>query len=119
MGKAKAPRALSQGEESFALHCRVEGISCIREYTFHPERKWRFDFFFPQPMLAVEIEGMGRHQRIGGFIGDCEKYNAAAIMGIRVLRYTTRMVTDGVAIMDVMAVLKRIGALKQQSPSAS
>ena len=102
------PKAGSKGEEAFALHCRVEGLSPVREYTFHPKRKWRFDFVFLDKMLAVEIEGgvNGRHQRIGGFTGDCHKYNAAAMLGWRVLRYTTAMVMDGTAIDQVLAVMR-------------
>jgi hypothetical protein len=104
------PKALSPGEEAFALHCREEFHPVnqpVREYVFAPPRKWRFDFYFPKNKLAVEIEGGygGRHQR-GGFQKDMEKYNAAAKMGITVLRYTTRMVTDGTAINDVLEILK-------------
>ena len=102
------PSRLSPGEESFALHCRAEKLNPVREYTFHPKRKWRFDFYFPENKLAVEIEGGvgGRHQRIGGFTGDCVKYNAAALMGIRVLRYTTPMVMAGTAIDEVLEALR-------------
>lgn len=102
------PARLSPGEEAFALHCRAEKLQPIREYRFHPERKWRFDFYFPERKLAVEIEGGmgGRHQRIGGFTADCEKYNAAALMGIRVMRYTTQMVMYGTAINDVIAAME-------------
>ena len=102
-----APKALSKGEEAFALHCRVEGLKPIREHVFHPRRKWRFDFAFPDKMVAIEIEGGvgGRHQRIGGFVGDCYKYNAAAGLGWRVFRYTTAMVMSGEAIAEVMQVL--------------
>ena len=43
-----------------------------REYRFHPERKWRFDFAWPERRFAVEIEGItpgqGRHQTIKGFL---------------------------------------------------
>lgn len=103
------PKALSKGEEAFALHCHAEKLEPIREYMFHPRRKWRFDFYFPSHRLAVEVEGGagGRHQRIGGFVGDCHKYNAAALMGITVLRYTTQMVIDGTAINDVLKFLGR------------
>lgn len=62
----------------------------VREYRFHDTRNWRFDFCWPDHMLAVEVEGgvwaNGRHNRGSGFIADCEKYNAAAILGWRVLR---------------------------------
>lgn len=102
---------LSPGEEAFALHCRVEKLDPQREYRFHPERKWRFDFAFLPQRLAVEIEGgtwkSGRHQTGTGFAQDCEKYNAAAMGGWRVLRYTTAMVNSGEAIADVLAALEK------------
>jgi hypothetical protein len=64
------------------------------EYRFHPERKWRFDWAFPDIKLAVEYEGLfsskSRHTTIGGFIGDVEKYNQATILGWRVIRVTAR-----------------------------
>ena len=104
---SKLPKKLSPGECAFALHCRAEGLTPEREYVFAPPRKWRFDFYFPDNKLAVEIEGGygGRHQR-GGFEKDMEKYNTAAKMGIIVLRYTTRMVMDGTAINDVLEALR-------------
>lgn len=62
------------------------------EHRFHPKRKWRFDFAWPDVRLALEVEGGvwtgGRHTRGSGFLGDVEKYNAAAVMGWRVLRCT-------------------------------
>lgn len=108
--RIKIPRAKSPGEEAFALHCRAENLNPEREYRFHPVRKWKFDYCFPWIKLAVEIEGgsgiYGRHQRPGGFKADCEKYNAAALMGWRVLRYSTDMVLRGDAITDVLEALK-------------
>ena len=109
------PKALSPGEEEFALHWRAEKLNPVREYVFHPDRKWRLDFYFPEQKLGVEIEGVmrefGRHQRPGGFADDCEKYNAAALMGITVLRYTSRMVTYGSAIDDVLSALGKAATL--------
>lgn len=69
------------------------------QYRFHSERKWRFDFAWPQAYVAVEIEGLlcgpgGRHQRMGGFTRDCEKYNAAVVAGWKLLRYTRAMLKD-------------------------
>ena len=61
------------------------------EFKFHPSRKWRADFAIPSKRLLIEIEGGawsgGRHTRGAGFVGDMEKYNAAAVLGYRVLRY--------------------------------
>lgn len=66
------------------------------EYMFHPERKWRFDFAFIKEKIAVEIEGgiyvSGRHTRGAGYEKDMEKYNAATLLGWRVLRYTPKHV---------------------------
>ena len=49
------------------------------EARFHPGRKWRIDYFWPEFKLAVEIEGgvftKGRHVTGTGSIGDMEKYN--------------------------------------------
>jgi very-short-patch-repair endonuclease len=104
---SKVPKALSLGEEAFALHCRVDGLKPEREFRFHPERKWRFDFAWPEHKLAVEIEGLGggRHQRMAGFKADCEKYNAALLQGWSVFRFTTDMVLSGQAINTVNEVL--------------
>lgn len=106
---ASVPSPLSEGEESFALQCRVERVFVIREFAFHLERKWRFDFVIPgaDGKLAVEIEGRGRHQSFGGFVKDCEKYNSATKLGWRILRYTPQMVKAGTAIADVLEILKR------------
>lgn len=69
---------------------RETGIPWVREYQFHPRRRWRFDFAFPEALVALEIEGAvwtrGRHTRGAGFLGDVEKYNAAAGLGWRLVR---------------------------------
>lgn len=104
----RKPKKLSPGEEAFALHCRADFHPVdqpLREHVFHPTRKWRFDFAFVEPKIAVEIEGFGRHQRMGGFATDMEKYNAAAKLGWRVLRFTTAMAVRGDAINLVKEML--------------
>ncbi len=42
---------------------------------------------------------MGRHTRASGFQSDCEKYNEAAAMGYRVLRFTIKNLTESPAEM--------------------
>jgi very-short-patch-repair endonuclease len=80
--------------------------SFVREHKFHLTRKWRLDFAWPEQKLALEIEGItfagGRHQRIGGFRRDCEKYNALTLAGWSLLRVTPGDVRSGRAIRLVM-----------------
>lgn len=110
MKRKQTPQPLSKGNEAFALHCRVDGLKPERELRFAPPRRWRFDFAFPEQMLAVEIEGGiwkgGRHVRGSGFVRDAEKYNTAASMGWKVLRFTTEQVMSGKAIADVKEALR-------------
>jgi len=74
----------------------------VPEFRFHPERRWRFDYAWPDKMIALEIEGGtwtgGRHTRGKGYESDCEKYSEAAILGWKVIRATTGMVKDGRAL---------------------
>ena len=99
----------SAGESEFALHCRINNINPMPEFQFAKPRRWRADFAFPDAMLLVEIEGgawsNGRHTRGSGFIGDMEKYNAAAMLGYFVLRYDPSAVRSGAAIAQVMNFL--------------
>ena len=64
-------------------------VAPVLELLFHPTRKWRFDYAWPDAKLALEIDGGGaqggRHSRIGGMRKDMEKGNAAIEAGWRVL----------------------------------
>ena len=91
---------MSIGEEELARQLSAYKIPFNREVRFHPVRRWRFDFVVQG--YAVEIEGgvyrKSRHTTGNGYTKDCEKYNEAALMGWRVLRFTTEMVKSGKAI---------------------
>ena len=67
-------------------------MECVKEYRFHPTRKWRFDYAIPEHKIALEVEGgvwtRGRHTSPKGFLNDIEKYNTATLMGWRVFRTT-------------------------------
>lgn len=103
--------ATSSLEELFALQVRASGLSAgmEREHRFHPTRRWRFDFSWPEKRVAVEIEGGhwtgGRHVRGAGFEADCEKYLEAIVMGWRVLRVTGSLVKSGRALAAAEALL--------------
>lgn len=81
-----------------------------REYRFHPTRRWRFDLAWPDQRLAVEVEGgiwtNGRHTRGAGMEEDMRKYNAAALLGWRVLRVSGRMIGNGEALNLITDALK-------------
>jgi len=66
-----------------------------REYRFAPPRRFRFDFAWPDKLIAVELEGgvwsRGRHVRGKGYESDCEKYNLAQSLGWSVYRFTAGM----------------------------
>ena len=98
---------MSQGEEEFALHCRLELHPVNqpqREFQFDPMRKWRIDFAWPERKLAVEIES-SVHRIKGRFARDIDKYNALQKAGWTLLRYTAKMVHTATAIDDVLEIL--------------
>jgi hypothetical protein len=81
-----------------------------KEFKFHPTRKWRFDYCWPDLRVAVEIEGgiwtRGRHTRGAGALGDMEKYNEAARMGWRVFRFTPDQLKKGEVQTYMTPILK-------------
>ena len=90
-------------EREFALHLFANDLTpVVQEHKFHPDRRWRFDFAWPEQKIAAEIEGgvwtRGRHTRGKGFINDCDKYNAATLLGWRVFRFTREHIDSGDAI---------------------
>lgn len=88
-GSSRGPKGPQR--DVFTETCKRElGIEVVKEFQFHPTRKWRFDYAVPSRKVALEVEGGawtgGRHTRAQGFIADMEKYNTAALFGWRVLR---------------------------------
>ena len=86
-----------------------------REYQFHPTREWRLDWAFLDRMLAVEYEGMpfrgkSRHTTIGGFSGDCEKYNELALAGWTLLRFNAIHVKSGLAHDQIVRAIEALEA---------
>ena len=101
---------MSQLEDLLAQHMQYAGLPTPeREYRFAPPRRYRADFAYPKKMLLIEVEGgvwtQGRHSRGAGFTNDCGKYNLAAKLGYRVLRFTSNMIKDGLALRTIEEVL--------------
>lgn len=93
--KAKRPQSgkSQKTTDLFTVLCRSDlNVECVKEFKFHPKRRWRFDYAIPEHRIALEVEGGvwtgGRHTRPQGFLGDIEKYNTATLMGWRVFRTT-------------------------------
>lgn len=90
-----------------------------REWKFHEERQWRFDFAWPEYQVAVELEGgvfsprrvqgKGRHLTSKGFHEDCGKYNAATADGWLVLRFDAKHLdSDPVGVIELVVKTLRL-----------
>lgn len=89
-------------EYRFAAEHVGLGDGLRRRLLEHGLKDWRFDFAWPDRMFAVEVEGIspkgGRHQTVGGFRQDIEKYHAALAMGWVVYRTTSTLIKSGATI---------------------
>lgn len=97
--------------ETIEIMLDGHGVKFEREYRFNSARRWRFDWSIPEYKIGIEYEGStwasGRHTRGAGYAKDCEKYNSAACLGWRVLRYTSDMIRDNPSqiIDNVMTII--------------
>ena len=88
----------------------------VQEFKFHPKRKWRFDFACPVYKIAVEFEGgvftEGGHVHGAMYSKNCDKYNAATILGWHILRYTAKHLSakngEFMIVSDVQDLLKTL-----------
>lgn len=90
---AKKSTGLSHEDLLVAL-LKQEGLTGFkRQFAFNKPRKHLADIAFVELGVLIEVEGglwvYGRHNRPQGFMDDCEKYNAAAIKGYRLIRIPT------------------------------
>ena len=126
---------VSKLESRFLIYLRSEHIPApVAEYRFVAEmvgtgrglrqrltaqglKDWRYDFAWPEHLIAVEIEGGtwsgGRHNRGRGYAGDCEKYNRAMGLGWQVYRLTADHLRGGNAHLDWLLALLRV-AVKEE-----
>jgi very-short-patch-repair endonuclease len=96
----------SKIEALLELQMRVYDLPAhIQQYRMpeHPERKWAFDFCFPDARLLIEVNGgtwvaNTGHSSGRGIERDTEKLCTAVAAGYRVLTVTTMQVKDGRAI---------------------
>jgi very-short-patch-repair endonuclease len=102
-------------EDRLAQHIHAHKLPIpAREHRFHETRGWRFDFAWPEFKVAAEVEGLtrpdeeaGRHQRIGSYDKDTEKYNAATAAGWKLYRFTPSQVKSGYAVLVLRDALEK------------
>ena len=88
----------------FLLKSSKLEFGMIREYKFHPIRKWRLDFAWPDKKIGIEVHGgvwsgkFGGHTSGAGRIRDMEKMNEAVILGWAVIEVTSVHLKNGMAI---------------------
>lgn len=118
-GQKRKPAEDSPLEVLFAVQvrgCRLPAP--VRQLAPVKGRRWRVDFAWPEAKLIIEIEGGvwsgGRHVRPAGFIADCDKYNALALDGWRVLRVPGDQVESGQAIQLAVLALTPFMATEWQ-----
>lgn len=83
----------------------------VREFYFHPTRKWRYDLAFLGGFrLLIDVQGgtwvQGHHSRGTGYRNDCIKMAEAVLAGYRVLWLTSDMISDDTAIDLIERALK-------------
>lgn len=103
-----ATKTDSKPEELLFNDLTAEGMPPVLGHMFHGERGWKFDMCYPPLLLAIEVDGRGRHQTPKGFMGDCEKTNAAVELGWKVLRYPTVSVRTHKRRARIVEQIKRI-----------
>lgn len=98
----------------FEVQCVNAGLpKPIREWRFHPERKWRCDYAWPDLQIVVETEGGvfakggSRHSRGAGFREDTEKYAELFARGVFVLRVLPEQIRSGAAVQWVVRHFQR------------
>lgn len=79
------------------------------QYKFHPTRKWRFDFAYPDAKVAIEVQGgvwsKGKHARAKGLLNDYEKFNEAQKLGWSVFLIPSDWIGQG-AILSYLEELE-------------
>lgn len=88
----------SWAEVHFSIMLDELKIDYEYDYRFSDSRRYMFDFAIVLPQVAIEIEGISangtRHQRLVGYMNDCEKYNYALSLGWKVFRIPVPWLTS-------------------------
>ncbi|MGB3330809.1 MAG: hypothetical protein WBA46_17735 [Thermomicrobiales bacterium] len=98
--KADLLTFLTYAPQAFGLDWQI-----VTEHRFHPIRRWRFDYCWPDAKIAVEYDGImfghASHSSLAGILRDSDKANEAQRLGWRVFRANAKTVGDN-TFMDLM-----------------
>lgn len=102
---------MSDLEELFAFQLTALGLTGFqREVQVVPGRRFKFDFYFPEHHLCIEIQGGvwsgGKHGRPVGIARDYEKLNLCTKYGLRLLQFDTKTIKSGEAVGLVEQIIK-------------
>lgn len=119
MAQKRAKKKFGHRRTEFEWNCQhelckaglMQGIKS--EYKGIPGRQFRFDFAWPEKMVALECEGLSyggknQHQSIAGYTDNCTKYNLAAVHGWTVIRITQKHMRENEWIQWLARVLGRV-----------
>ena len=110
-----------------AIPLQVQGFPRPQfEFTFHPDRDWRYDVFYREARLCIDLDGgltgrrnpqtgawehgkRGGHVSVSGYERDRCKDNEAVCLGMTVLRFTREQLVSGEARDWTERALRRCG----------
>lgn len=113
------PRAGSRYELELQRLMEIEGVpapTLQHAFARHLGRQFRFDFAWPERMVAVEVDGGrwlvrrgkdGRPVPVGfhNHVDDYRKLNLAARLGWRIMRFMPEMIRSGEAVQEIRSLL--------------
>lgn len=112
-----------KGKDYIEYSLRELKVEYEKEFRFHHQRKFRFDFYFEHDgkKIGIEYDGLfspkSRHTTVTGFSTDTEKTNLAQLNGYMVLRYTAKTYENfhndlrkilGIAVIEKRPVTKKL-----------
>lgn len=98
-------------ENTLLFQMSLMGLDPEREYKFHPDRKFRADFAFPDRKLIIEVNGgiwmaKSGHSTGKGIQRDYQKANAAQLLGWTYLQYTAEEIESGTALQEIINFIR-------------
>jgi very-short-patch-repair endonuclease len=113
----------SQLEDRLCWQLTAAGLPApVREFRFHPERRFRADLAYPAIKLLIEIEGgiwmrKSGHNTGSGITRDIEKGNLMTILGYRLIRVTSKMINSGKALDIIEEILSDETTIRDEQES--